>query len=77
MEKKRSKLADALADLEEERVLELVRQRVDAGDDPSAILEECRAGTIREEPIVSQRSDNVGRDLQERTGRAGAQAVSC
>ena len=37
-------LVKLLADLEEEAVLELVRQRVAAGDDPLQIIEECNAG---------------------------------
>jgi len=37
-------LVKLLADLEEEAVLEHVRQRVAAGDDPLEIIEECNAG---------------------------------
>jgi len=37
-------LVKLLADLEEEAVLALVRQRVEAGDDPLKIIEECNAG---------------------------------
>ena len=37
-------LARLLADLEEEAVLEAVRRRVAAGDEPLQIIEECNAG---------------------------------
>jgi methanogenic corrinoid protein MtbC1 len=37
-------LAMAMADLEESTVLRLVRQRLDAGDNPMAILASCREG---------------------------------
>lgn len=37
-------LVELLADLEEEAVLELVRQRLAAGDDPLQIIEACNAG---------------------------------
>jgi len=37
-------LATAMADLEESTVLNLVRQRLDAGDNPMAILASCREG---------------------------------
>jgi methanogenic corrinoid protein MtbC1 len=37
-------LATAMADLEESTVLTLVRQRLDAGGNPMAILESCREG---------------------------------
>ena len=37
-------LATAMADLEESTVLKLVRQRLDAGEDPLAILASCRDG---------------------------------
>jgi len=37
-------LVQLLADLEEDAVLDLVRQRVAAGDDPLQIIEECNAG---------------------------------
>ena len=39
-----TELVKLLADLEEESVLALVRQRVGAGDDPLKIIEECNAG---------------------------------
>jgi methanogenic corrinoid protein MtbC1 len=37
-------LIQLLADLEEDAVLDLVRQRVAVGDDPLQIIEECNAG---------------------------------
>jgi methanogenic corrinoid protein MtbC1 len=37
-------LAAALADLEEETVLKLAQERLDAGDDPMAILKSCHEG---------------------------------
>jgi methanogenic corrinoid protein MtbC1 len=37
-------LATALADLEEESALKLVQERLDAGDDPMAILKSCHEG---------------------------------
>ena len=39
-----NKLAPLIADLEEEAVLELVQKRLDAGDDPLQIIEECNEG---------------------------------
>lgn len=39
-----SQLAQLLADLEEDAVLELVQQRIDAGDDPLLIINECNEG---------------------------------
>lgn len=44
-------LIQRLADLEEEAVLEIVRQRIEAGDDLMQILEECNEGMR----IVGQR----------------------
>ena len=41
---KNSQLAQLLADLEEDAVLELVQQRIDAGDDPLQIIDECNEG---------------------------------
>jgi methanogenic corrinoid protein MtbC1 len=38
------RLATALADLEEETVLKLAQERMDAGDDPMAILKSCQEG---------------------------------
>jgi methanogenic corrinoid protein MtbC1 len=40
----REQLISLLADLEEEAVLELVRQRLDAGDDALQIIEDCNEG---------------------------------
>jgi methanogenic corrinoid protein MtbC1 len=37
-------LADLLADLKDREVMELVKQRLDAGDDPMKILEDSRKG---------------------------------
>ena len=39
-----SQLAKLVADLEEDTVLELVQQRLAAGDDPLQIIDECNAG---------------------------------
>jgi len=39
-----AELIAAIAELEEERALALVRQRLDAGDDPLRIIEDCQAG---------------------------------
>jgi len=47
MVSRQTELAALLADLEEDRVLALVRQRVAAGDDPLQIIEECHAGMRR------------------------------
>jgi methanogenic corrinoid protein MtbC1 len=43
----RSRLQQQLAELDEERVLEAVRLRLAAGDDPLAIIEDCNAGMRR------------------------------
>ncbi len=40
----KSQLAQYVADLEEDIALELVRQRLDAGDDPFQIINECNEG---------------------------------
>ena len=37
-------LAEALANLEEDNVNEIVKKRLDAGEDPLSILDECRQG---------------------------------
>ena len=37
-------LKQALSDLEEETVLKLVQERLDAGDDPLSIIAACREG---------------------------------
>lgn len=39
-----SEIAEALANLEEDKVNELVKKRLDAGEDPMSILDECRQG---------------------------------
>jgi methanogenic corrinoid protein MtbC1 len=39
-------LATAIADLEEPTVLKLVQERLDAGEDPAAILASCREGMV-------------------------------
>lgn len=41
---KKSKIARLVADLEEDAVLNLVQQRLDAGDDPLQIIDECNQG---------------------------------
>jgi methylmalonyl-CoA mutase cobalamin-binding domain/chain len=41
---KNSKLAQLIADLEEDDALALVQQRLDAGDDPLQIIDECNEG---------------------------------
>jgi methylmalonyl-CoA mutase cobalamin-binding domain/chain len=40
----KSQLAQLIADLEEDTVLELVQQRLKAGDDPLQIIDECNEG---------------------------------
>lgn len=40
-------LAEAIADLKEEQVCKLVKERLDAGTDPWAILAECREGMTK------------------------------
>jgi len=42
--KSNSQLAKLVADLEEDTVLELVQQRLNAGDDPLQIIDECNQG---------------------------------
>ena len=39
-----SQIAQLIADLEEDTVLELVQQRLEAGDDPLQIIDECNEG---------------------------------
>jgi methylmalonyl-CoA mutase cobalamin-binding domain/chain len=39
-----SELADALANLDEDKVKKLVRERIDGGADPMSIVDECRRG---------------------------------
>ncbi len=41
-----SELAQSLVDLKEEEFLELVKQRIDNGEDPIEILQECNAGMV-------------------------------
>ncbi len=43
-ENKKSQLAQLVADLDEDAVLELVQQRLSAGDDPLQIINECNQG---------------------------------
>ena len=43
-ENQKSQLAQLVADLEEDAVLALVQQRLDAGDDPLQIINECNEG---------------------------------
>jgi len=50
-----SKIADALADLDEDKLLSLIRQRLDAGDDPLALVEACRKGMS----IVGERFEKM------------------
>lgn len=52
--KSNSQLAKLVADLEEEAVLQLVKQRIEAGNDPLQIINECNQG-MRE---VGQRYEN-------------------
>jgi methanogenic corrinoid protein MtbC1 len=42
--KAREQLIDLLADLEEEAVLKLVQKRINSGDDPLQIIEDCNEG---------------------------------
>ena len=39
-----SELADALANLDEDKVKKLVREKIDGGADPMSIVDECRKG---------------------------------
>ena len=39
-----SKISEAIKELEEEKVLQLVKEKLDAGEDPIKILEACRMG---------------------------------
>ena len=39
-----SELVDAIANIKEDEVLRMVRHRLEAGEEPIALLEECRAG---------------------------------
>jgi methanogenic corrinoid protein MtbC1 len=49
-------LIAAISDLQEETVLVLVRQRLDAGDDPLLILKDCREG-MRQVGLRYERSE--------------------
>jgi methanogenic corrinoid protein MtbC1 len=42
-----AKLIAAIAELKEETALNLVRQRLQSGDDPLKIMEDCQAGLLR------------------------------
>jgi len=39
-----SAISEGIKELEEEKVLQLVKEKLDAGEDPIKILEECRMG---------------------------------
>jgi methanogenic corrinoid protein MtbC1 len=41
------KLIEAIAELEEEAALAIVRQRLESGEDPLRIMEDCQAGLIQ------------------------------
>ncbi len=41
-----SELAQSLVDLNEDKFLELVKQRIDNGEDPIEIIQECNAGMV-------------------------------
>nr|MDO8099250.1 corrinoid protein [Candidatus Njordarchaeota archaeon] len=48
-------IADALADLDEDKLLGLIKERLDAGDDPLALVEACRKGMS----IVGERFEKM------------------
>jgi methylmalonyl-CoA mutase cobalamin-binding domain/chain len=50
-----SKITDALADLEEDKLLSLIKERLDAGDDPLVLVEACRKGMT----IVGERFEKM------------------
>jgi corrinoid protein of di/trimethylamine methyltransferase len=50
-----SKIADALADLDEDKLLALVKERLNAGDDPLELVEACRKGMT----IVGERFEKM------------------
>ena len=54
--KSNSQLAKLVADLEEDIVLELVQQRLEAGDDPLKIIDECNQG-MRDVGLLSTPRD--------------------
>lgn len=41
-----SELAQSLVDLKEEKFLEILKQRIDTGEDPLKIVQECNAGMV-------------------------------
>ena len=41
-----TELGKALVDLNEEKVHELVKRKLEAGEDPMAIIQECNAGMV-------------------------------
>ncbi len=54
-------LTTALSDLEEETVLKLTQERLDAGDDPLAIMKSCHDGMVMvgkryEDPSITFRN---------------------
>jgi methylmalonyl-CoA mutase cobalamin-binding domain/chain len=50
-----SSITNALADLDEDKLIALVRKRLDAGDDPLALVEACRKGMT----IVGERFEKM------------------
>ena len=44
---KMNEISDAITNLEEEKVLKLVKEKLDAGEDPIKILEACRMGMTK------------------------------
>ena len=42
-----AELIEAIAELEEEKALALVRRRLESGEDPLRIMEDCQAGLLR------------------------------
>lgn len=45
--KSMNEISEAIKELEEEKVLKLVKEKLDAGEDPIKILEECRKGMAK------------------------------
>ncbi|MBW1769493.1 MAG: B12-binding domain-containing protein, partial [Deltaproteobacteria bacterium] len=41
-----TKLGQALVDLKEEKVIELVKKKLEVGEDPLEIIKECNAGMV-------------------------------
>ena len=58
--KARDQLIGLLADLDEEAVLQLVQQRIAAGDDPLQIIEDCNEG-MRQVGCVTNRASSLSR----------------